>query len=66
MRKLKQRAIPEGTAELVVRGSKFDNGNLSIKIVLPLSAIGNVIQYTFPLKSSKSRQYKKSNYAHQQ
>ena len=58
MKPLKQRAIIKNTVEIIMRGSKFDNGNFSARFVVPSSAAAQILEYGLPKSLKKSRQLK--------
>jgi len=60
MKPLKQRAIPEGTVEIVVRGSKFEAGNLSARFVVPSSVAAQILSFGLSQTAKKKRQLKPS------
>jgi hypothetical protein len=55
MKPLKQRSIPKGTVEIVMRGSKHDTGNLSAKFIVPSFVAGRILEYGLPHTASKTK-----------
>ena len=53
MKPLKQAMIPKNTVEIIMRGSKFDQGNLSARFIVPASIAGEILVYGLPKSVEK-------------